>query len=56
MGAAAHRDAQPMIARKIHRPDDIGSAGTAGDQCRAPVEHAVPQLARGVVGVVAGLK
>jgi len=52
VSAAAHRDLQSMRPRKIDGSDDIGCAAAAGDQSRPPVDHAVPNLACRVVGVV----
>ena len=54
MAAAAHRDMQSVIPREIHRRDDVRRSAAAGDQRRLSVEHAVPQLACRVVGVIAG--
>ena len=52
---AAHRQRQLLLAGEVDRGDDIGHVDAAGDQRRAPVDHAVVDLARLLVaGSVAG--
>ena len=43
-----------MIAGKAHRRHHVGGPGAAGDQPRAPVDHAVPDFAGIVITAVAG--
>jgi hypothetical protein len=53
--AAPHGDEQVVGSRKVHRADDVGGPGTAGDQGRFAVDGAVPDASRDVVAGVAGL-
>nr|WP_254453717.1 hypothetical protein [Siccirubricoccus sp. G192] len=44
VAAAADGDLQPLVARQLHRIDDVGQAAAAGDECRALVDEAVMHL------------
>jgi hypothetical protein len=47
--APAHGDQQLVVAGEVDRGDHVLRSGTARHQRRAPVDHAVPDLARRVV-------
>ena len=49
VATAAHRDAETMNPREIHRALHIGNAGAARNQRRPPIDVAVPHPARHVV-------
>jgi hypothetical protein len=53
VAAAAHRHQQPVVPGEIDRPDHVRRAAAAGDQCRPPVDHAIPDPPRVVIaGIV----
>ena len=52
VATAADRNQRALVAGEIHRRRDVGCAGTAHDDGRPPVDHRVPDGARGVVAVV----
>jgi hypothetical protein len=52
VAAAAHRHDQIMLAGQPHRVNDVGCSGAANDQCRTPVDHAIPHGTRVIVGGV----
>jgi len=52
--AALYRDAQIVLARELHRRDDVGRAGAAGDQRRPVVNQCIPDGARLIVTLIAG--
>jgi hypothetical protein len=54
MPTTADRYEKAVFARKANTADDIGRAGTARDQRRALVDHAVPDLAGGIVALIFG--
>jgi hypothetical protein len=54
VAAAAHRHQELMGVGELDRADDIGHPGTASDERRALVDHAVPDLAGISVAGVAG--
>jgi hypothetical protein len=54
VAAAPHPQLQPQRPAQAHRGGDVGGAGAAGDDRRAPVDHRVPHLPRGVVAVLVG--
>ena len=54
VAAAADRHQQLVLAAEVHRRDDVGDVGAAGDQARPPVDHPVVDLAGLVVLGVAG--
>jgi hypothetical protein len=43
-----------VLAGKRDRSDDIGHAGAAGDERGPLVDHAIPDLARFIIPVIAG--
>jgi hypothetical protein len=51
--AAAHRQKEVAVAGKIDANRDVLDAGATSDQSRPPVDHAIPDLASAVVGVIA---
>ena len=53
--SAAHRQQQVVVGGEPDAGDDVGHAAAPGDHGRPPVDHAVPDLARLVVGRIAGL-
>src|SRR5207302_11393889 len=53
VAAALDRHQYAVGAGEAHRRHDVGDPGTAGDQRRTPVDHAVPDYARRVVARVA---
>lgn len=52
MRAAFDRDQQFIIAGKRNRVGDIVRVGAKSDQGRVLVDHAIPKLARDVIGAV----
>src|SRR4029453_4235077 len=54
VAAARHPPRQSIPPREVYRAGNVGRPGTTGDQSRLPIEHAVPQLASRVVGLIAG--
>ena len=46
MAAAAHRNQEIVRTRKCHGIANVGRHGTARNQSRTPVKHAIPYLAR----------
>jgi hypothetical protein len=54
VAAASKRDQKPLLPRESHSRDYVGDAGAARDQCRPPVDRAVPDLALVVVGSIRG--
>jgi hypothetical protein len=54
VAAPTHRQRQVVVAREVHGRDDVGGAGTAGDQGRRAVDQAIPDSARRVEAVLAG--
>ena len=51
--AAAHGKIEPVLAREVHRSDDVSDLLGLHDRQRPPVEHAVVNRARLVVALVA---
>jgi hypothetical protein len=56
VATAAHRDEQIVAAGELDGGDDIGHAGTAGDETRPSVDHAIPDLAGLLVAVLTGVQ
>ena len=54
VAAAADGDGQAVLAPEVHRRDDVGDVGAAGDQPRPEVDHAVVERARRVEAGIAG--
>ena len=54
VAAAAHRQQQIVVGGEPDAGDDVGHAAAPGDQGRPPVDHAVPDPPRLVVGRIAG--
>ena len=54
VGAAAHGNRQPLVARERDGGHDVHRAAAARDHRRALVDHRVPDAARLVVGGIAG--
>ena len=54
VAAAAHGEQQAELAREINRPRHVRRVLTAHDDCRAPIDHRVPDRPRLVVARVAG--
>jgi hypothetical protein len=54
MAPAADRDEQVVGAGELDGRDDVGHSGAADDERRAPVDHAVPDFAGGLVAGVHG--
>ena len=52
---AAHGEGEAVCAREGDGGDDVGHVDAAGDQRRAPVDHAVIDAAALLIGGVAGL-
>ena len=52
--ASAHGDREPVLARVVHRRDDVVGVGAAHDHARPPLDHRVVDLARLVVPRVLG--
>src|SRR4029450_10452390 len=50
----AHRDEQLMGAGELDGRDDVGHPGTADNERRVPVDHAIPDFADRVVAGVSG--
>jgi hypothetical protein len=53
VGTAADGDRKALAAREADRRDHVAGARPARDQHRRAVDHAVPDAAGGLVGVVA---
>src|SRR6516165_3064322 len=53
VAAAAHSEEKLRVPRELDRIDDIGRALAAGDNCRAAVDHRVPDGTGGFVSVLA---
>lgn len=55
VAAAADGEEQILLAGEAHRGDHVGDAGTAGDQRRVFVDHAVVDASSNVVAEIPGL-
>ena len=54
VAATAHADQEPVRSGERRRRDHIGQTAGLGDQARSPVDEAVPDPARPVIGIVTG--
>jgi hypothetical protein len=54
VAAAFDGDEQAVLAGELHAMHDVGGVDAAGDERRAAVDHAVPDLAGVAVVAVAG--
>src|SRR5262249_48964687 len=54
VATAADRDEQVVSAGELDGRDDVSHPGTADDKRRAPVDHAVPDFAGGLIAGIHG--
>jgi hypothetical protein len=53
MAPATHGDGKVLTACELDCSDNISNIGTAGDQGRVFIDHAIPYFAGAVIGIIA---